>query len=63
MRRTSPVEETAGTGRPTLGPDYPWMDGWADYVDCPPWVEAAPFLSAREYASLSHRTFERVHGA
>ena len=51
-----------GTDRLLLGSDYPWMDDWAGYEDCLSWVEAVPFLSARDYSYLAHRTFERIHG-
>ncbi|MBX0297297.1 amidohydrolase family protein [Haloarcula nitratireducens] len=44
-----------------LGSDYPWMDDWADYEDCLSWVEEVPFLSARDYSYLAHRTFESIH--
>lgn len=46
-----------------LGAGYPWVDDRADDADCLPWVEEAPFLSARDDASLSNRTFVRVHRA
>lgn len=51
-----------GTERLLLGSDYPWMDDWASYEECLSWVEEVPFLSARDYSYLAHRTFERVHG-
>lgn len=51
-----------GTDRLLLGSDYPWMDDWAEYEECLSWVEEVPFLSARDYSYLAHRTFERVHG-
>ncbi|MCG1007570.1 amidohydrolase family protein [Halorubrum lacusprofundi] len=50
-----------GTDRLLLGSDYPWMDDWAGYEECLSWVEEVPFLSARDYSYLAHRTFERVH--
>jgi len=50
-----------GTDRLMLGADYPWMDDWAEYEDCISWVEAVPFLSARDYSYLAHRTFDRIH--
>jgi L-fuconolactonase len=53
--------EWFGPDRLMLGSDYPWMDDWAGYADCLSWVEETPFLSARDYAYLSHRTFERIH--
>ena len=51
-----------GLDRLLLGSDYPWTDDWAGYEECLSWVEAVPFLSARDYSYLAHRTFERVHG-
>ena len=56
------LAEWFGTDRLMLGSDYPWMDDWADYEDCLSWSEEVPFLSARDYSGLTHRTFERLHG-
>ena len=53
--------EWFGPERLMLGSDYPWMDDWASYEECLSWVEGADFCSVRDYAYLSHRTFERVH--
>ena len=53
--------EWFGPERLMLGSDYPWMDDWATYEECLSWIETAEFCSARDYAYLSHRTFERVH--
>ncbi|RDI70176.1 amidohydrolase family protein [Halopelagius longus] len=54
--------EWFGAERLLAGSDYPWMDDWASYEDCLSWLEAAPFLSARDRAFLSYRTFERLRG-
>jgi L-fuconolactonase len=54
--------EWFGPERLMLGSDYPWMDSWAPYEDCLSWVEAADWLSRRDRAHLSYRTFESVHG-
>jgi Predicted metal-dependent hydrolase of the TIM-barrel fold len=51
-----------GTDRLLLGSDYPWMDDWAGYEECLSWVEEVPFLSARDYSYLAHRTFDSIHG-
>jgi L-fuconolactonase len=56
------ITDWFGSDRLMLGSDYPWMDDWASYEECLSWVEQVPFLSARDYANLAHRTFERVHG-
>lgn len=53
--------EWFGPERLLAGSDYPWMDDWAAYDDCLSWLEAAEFLSARDRAFLSYRTFERLH--
>ncbi|WP_254271339.1 amidohydrolase family protein [Haloarcula marina] len=53
--------EWFGPERLMLGSDYPWMDDWADYESCLSWVEEAEFASARDYAYMAHRTFERIH--
>jgi L-fuconolactonase len=50
-----------GTDRLLLGSDYPWMDDWAEYEKCLSWVEEVPFLSARDYSYLAHRTFDSIH--
>ncbi|WP_135304988.1 amidohydrolase family protein [Haloarcula amylovorans] len=55
------LTEWFGPKRLMLGSDYPWMDDWATYEDCLSWVEEVPFLSARDYSYLAHRTFEDVH--
>jgi L-fuconolactonase len=51
-----------GAERLMLGSDYPWMDSWAPYGDCLSWVDGAEFLSGRDRAHLSYRTFEKLHG-
>lgn len=53
--------EWFGPERLLAGSDYPWMDDWAPYEDCLSWLETAEFLSARDRAFLSYRTFERLH--
>lgn len=53
--------EWFGPERLMLGSDYPWMDAWGSYEECLSWVEEAPFLSARDLAYLSYRTFDAVH--
>ena len=53
--------EWFGPERLMLGSDYPWMDDWATYKECLSWVEACEYCSARDYAYLSHRTFDRIH--
>ena len=50
-----------GAERLMLGSDYPWMDSWAPYEDCLSWVDAADFLSRRDRAYLSYRTFRDLH--
>lgn len=50
-----------GPERLLLGSDYPWMDDWAPYEDCLSWVDGADFLSARDRAYLSYRTFHDLH--
>ena len=50
-----------GAERLMLGSDYPWMDRWAPYEDCLSWVDAAEFLSRRDRAYLSYRTFRDLH--
>ncbi|MFB6136199.1 MAG: amidohydrolase [Halobacteriaceae archaeon] len=54
--------EWFGPERLLLGSDYPWMDSWGSYEDCLNWVDAADFLSGRDRAYLSYRTFETLHG-
>lgn len=49
-----------GPERLLLGSDYPWMDDWASYEECLTWPETVEFLSARDYAYLSHRTFDAL---
>lgn len=44
-----------------LGSDYPWMDSWASYQECLSWVQEFVFLSARDLAYFSHRTFDSQH--
>jgi L-fuconolactonase len=53
--------EWFGPERLMLGSDYPWMDSWGSYEECLSWVETADFLSARDLAYLSHRTFDALH--
>jgi len=53
--------EWFGPERLMLGSDYPWMDRWGSYEECLSWIEAVEFLSARDLAHLSYRTFEAVH--
>jgi L-fuconolactonase len=53
--------EWFGADRLMLGSDYPWMDSWASYEECLSWVEEAEFVSARDLAALSYRTFDAVH--
>ena len=53
--------EWFGPERLMLGSDYPWMDNWASYDQCLSWVEEVEFLSARDLAYLSHRTFDSLH--
>jgi len=53
--------EWFGPERLMLGSDYPWMDGWDAYDRCLSWIEEAEFVSARDLAYLSYRTFEHVH--
>ena len=50
-----------GPERLMLGSDYPWMDDWDSYERCLSWIEEADFVSARDLAYLSYRTFEDVH--
>ncbi|MFB9809386.1 amidohydrolase family protein [Haladaptatus pallidirubidus] len=52
--------EWFGPERLMLGSDYPWMDDWASYEECLSWVEEVPFLSARDFSFLTHRSFERI---
>lgn len=54
--------EWFGADRLMLGSDYPWMDSWASYEECLSWVEEAEFVSARDLAALSYRTFDSLHG-
>ena len=54
--------EWFGGDRLMLGSDYPWMDSWASYEECLSWVEEAEFVSARDLAALSYRTFDSLHG-
>jgi len=54
--------EWFGRDRLMLGSDYPWMDSWASYEECLSWIEAVEFVSARDLAALSYRTFDAVHG-
>jgi len=54
--------EWFGPERLLLGSDYPWMDDWADYGDCLRWVETVDWLSARDAAWLSYRSFRELHG-
>jgi L-fuconolactonase len=37
------------------------MDSWGSYEQCLSWVEQATFLSARDLAYLSYRTFDSLH--
>ncbi|MFB6120753.1 MAG: amidohydrolase [Halobacteriaceae archaeon] len=53
--------EWFGPERLMLGSDYPWMDSWADYGDCLSWIDGVDFLSRRDRAYLSHRTFHDLH--
>ncbi len=50
-----------GPERCMLGSDYPWMDDWATYDECLPWVEDVASLSALDLSYLSGRAFESVH--
>jgi L-fuconolactonase len=54
--------EWFGPERLLLGSDYPWMDSWAPYEDCLSWIDSVDFLSRRDRAYLSHRTFDELHG-
>jgi L-fuconolactonase len=54
--------EWFGADRLMLGSDYPWMDDWADYAACLSWVDATPFLSARDRSHMASRTFGEIHG-
>lgn len=54
--------EWFGADRLMLGSDYPWMDSWASYEECLSWIEEAEFVSARDLAALSYRTFDSLHG-
>ena len=54
--------EWFGADRLMLGSDYPWMDSWASYEECLSWIEEAEFVSARDLAALSYRTFDALHG-
>jgi L-fuconolactonase len=53
--------EWFGPERLMLGSDYPWMDSWDSYERCLSWIEDVEFVSARDLAYLSYRTFESVH--
>lgn len=53
--------EWFGPERLMIGSDYPWMDDWATYEECLSWIEAVEFLSNRDRAYLTHRTFDRIH--
>jgi L-fuconolactonase len=53
--------EWFGAERLMVGSDYPWMESWAPYEDCLSWVDAADFLSSRDRAYLSYRTFHDLH--
>lgn len=50
--------EWFGPERLMLGSDYPWLDSTATMADCLSWVEEADYLSARDAAYLSYRTFD-----
>lgn len=50
-----------GPERLMLGSDYPWMDDWASYEECLSWIDGVDFLSDRDRAYLTHRTFEELH--
>lgn len=52
--------EWFGPERLLLGSDYPWMSDWADYEECLSWVDAVEFLSRRDRAYLSYRTFREL---
>ncbi|WP_248517964.1 amidohydrolase family protein [Salinarchaeum laminariae] len=54
--------EWFGPERLMLGSDYPWMDNWGSYEECLSWLETTEFVSARDVAYLSHRTFDSLHG-
>jgi L-fuconolactonase len=54
--------EWFGPERLMLGSDYPWMASWDGYDDCLSWVDAAEFLSKRDRAYLSYRSFDEIHG-
>jgi L-fuconolactonase len=53
--------EWFGPDRLMFGSDYPWMDSWATYEECLSWVQECEFVSARDLAYLSSRTFDSVH--
>jgi len=53
--------EWFGADRLMLGSDYPWMDSWGSYEECLSWIEECPFVSARDFAALSYRTFDALH--
>lgn len=57
-----PLLEWFGPERLMLGSDYPWLDSVASMDECLSWVEAADYLSARDLAWLSHRTFDDLRG-
>lgn len=52
--------EWFGPERLMIGSDYPWMDRWGSYEECLFWIEETEFLSARDLAYLSYRTFDIV---
>jgi L-fuconolactonase len=54
--------EWFGPERLLLGSDYPWLDATATYEECLTWPEEAEYLSARDCAFLSHRSFDRLRG-
>jgi L-fuconolactonase len=37
------------------------MDSWDGYERCLSWIEEVDFVSARDLAYLSHRTFDELH--
>jgi L-fuconolactonase len=53
--------EWFGAERLMLGSDYPWMHSWASYEQCLSWIEEVEFVSARDLAYLSYRTFDSVY--
>ncbi|MCU4801449.1 amidohydrolase family protein [Halobacteria archaeon HArc-gm2] len=50
--------EWFGPERLMLGSDYPWLDSTSTMRECLSWVEEADYLSARDAAYLSYRTFD-----